>query len=152
LFIRNRAAGRFEGQLDLAVVVGFVEDQELEEKNGVVIVEVEIAAGFHSAFYGVPDSLRAFVQHFRDTAGVWFRYPFVLGHGAGEFGGFLKDGHHSLVMEMGEHLAHRRALRYGSCLQSAVWKGLEQVEEDGVVAAPRVQQRVEQRSILENPA
>src|SRR5262249_29246816 len=62
-----RASRQFEGQLDLAVMIALVEDQELDQKNRMSEVKVHVATCFDSVLYRVANSSGAFVQHLRNA-------------------------------------------------------------------------------------
>src|SRR6266704_3042737 len=91
--IRQRAACRLEGQLDLAVVVALVPDHVLKQEDRVVVVDLHVMGCFHPALDRVADRLGAVVQHLREAIGVALVHPLLLGQVSGELGRILGDEH-----------------------------------------------------------
>src|ERR1700675_3845360 len=83
VLIRQRAARRLEGQLDLAVVVALVPDHVLKQEDRVVVVKVHVLASFHPALDRVAHRLGAVVQYLREAIEVALVPPFLLGQGSG---------------------------------------------------------------------
>ena len=116
----------------------------LKQQDRVIVVKVHVPTCLHSALYRIADRLRAVVQHLRDATRVTLDHPLFLGQVSGELGGILEDEHKSYEVDVCEQLRDAWAAFDRPGLQAALREGAEQVEEDGVVPVPGVQQNVEQ--------
>jgi len=110
-------------------------------------VDLHGAAGLDPVLDRVPQGLRAVGEHPRESATVSLRGPLFLGQGPGEFGSVLEDEDEPAVVDVREELADRRAARRRPEIPHGLREGPKQVDEDGVVPVPGVQQSFEQASI-----
>ena len=96
-----------------------------------------------------PRTARRLVGQLRacEAAAIAFRGPLFLGQGPGEFGRVLLDEDEPAVVDVREELADRRATRRRPEIPHGLREGPKQVDEDGVVPVPGVQQSFEQASI-----
>jgi hypothetical protein len=140
-------SGLLQGEFDLAVVVAFVPDHVLEKKDGVVEVEIHWAAGFDLAADGFAYGFGALVQIGGQAAAVVVGRPFFCRYGVGESGGILLDEDQTGVVDVGEVLADGGAGFRGPKVERAFWDKMKQIDEDGVVTVPGVDERVEERLV-----
>jgi hypothetical protein len=80
--------------------------------------------------------------------GVALVHPLLLGQVSGELGGILAEEHKSYIVDVREQLRDGRAASHHPGLQTALRQGAEQVEQDGVVPIPGVQQGLEQALVV----
>src|SRR5579859_4030861 len=142
--IAQRAARQLEGQLDLTVMVCFVPEHMLEQGDGVVVMKVHPPTCVHSTLYGVPHRLGAIVQPLRDTTRVKLGDPFLLGYLSGKLRSVFEDEHKPYIVDVCEQLRDGWAALHRPDLQPALRESTEQVDQDGVVPIPRVQQSLKQ--------
>src|SRR5271157_260915 len=150
--IGYREARQLEGQLDLTMMVALVPDHVLQQQDRVVIVKVHLPACLHPALHCVSDHLGAVVQHLRDAVRVPLNRPLFLGclslrNLSGELGGVLRHKDESHIMDVCEHLRDRRAVLHRPRLQPTLRDGAKQVDQNGVVPVPRIQQSCEERLV-----
>ena len=148
LFIVERAAHRFERELDLTVMVAFVPDHVLEHEDRMVVVPVHVAARLQSALDRIPHRQRAVVQHRRDSITVMLRPPLSFGQRFAELGSILVDEHESHIVDVHEQLRGGRTAVYRPGVHPAVRERAQQIDQDRVVSIPGVQQSIEQRTVL----
>jgi hypothetical protein len=101
-------------------------------------------ACLHPALYRGAHRLGAVVQHLRDATRVTLGHPLFLGQVSGELGGLLEDEHKSYKVDVCEQLRDGWAALHRPGLKPALREDAEQVEQDGVVPVPAVQQSLNQ--------
>jgi hypothetical protein len=94
--------------------------------------------------YRVPHGLGAIVQHLREAARVVLGDPLFLGRVSGELEGVLEDEHQSYIVDVCEQLRDGWAALHRPGLQAALRERAEQVEQDGVIPIPGVEQSLKQ--------
>ena len=109
-----------------------------------VVMEVHVAVCFHPALYGVPHDLSAIVEHLRDAVRVTLGGPLFLRRLSGELGGVLEDEHEPYIVDVREQLPDGWAALHRPHIQPAFRHDAKQVDQDGVVAVPGVEQSFEQ--------
>ncbi len=80
--------------------------------------------------------------------GVALVHPLLFGQVSSKLGGILGDKHKPYVMYVREHFRDGRAARHHPGLEPALRQGAKQVEQDGVIPIPGVQQGVEQALVV----
>ncbi|HMF79474.1 MAG TPA: hypothetical protein VK604_27685 [Bryobacteraceae bacterium] len=73
-----------------------------------------------------------------------FDHPLFLGQVSGELGGILQDEYKSYKVDVCEQLRYGWAALHRPDLQPALRERAEQVEQDGVVPIPGVQESLKQ--------
>jgi hypothetical protein len=129
-------------------MVALVPDHVLEEQDGMIVVEVHGVAGLHPALHRVAHHLGAVIQHLRDAARFTLPQPFFLGQVSGELGGVLGDEHQPHIVDVREHLRDGWAALHGSDFQSFLREDAKQVEQNGIVPVPGIEQDFKQASTL----
>src|SRR5947208_10847421 len=112
-------------QLDLSLVVPLVPDHVLYEQNRVIVMQIRAGACLDLALDSFPYRCCALVQHRCHPVAIPLRPPLFLGHSASELGRILRDQHHTNVMDVHEHLPHRRAALHSPSLQSTLWHKID---------------------------
>jgi hypothetical protein len=125
-------------------MVALVPDHVLEQEDRVIVVKVHLLACLYPALYRVSHSLGTVVQHLRDATSVPLDHPLFLGQVSGELRGVFRDQHKSYKVDMCEQLRDRWATLHRPGLEPALREGAEQVEQDGVVPIPGIQQSLKQ--------
>jgi hypothetical protein len=92
---------------------------------------------------GVPHCLGTFVQHFRDAIGIALDRPLFFGQVSSELRGVFGDEHQSYIVDVCEKLRDGWAALHRLGVQSVLWERAQQVDQDGVVSVPGVQQGTE---------
>jgi len=149
--IGDRATRSLEGELDLSVVVAFVPEHVLEEEHRVVVVKFHGPGLFRPALHRIAHGAGAVDQHLRETVGVALVAPFGPGQGLRreslrELGSVFSDEYQAHVVDVGEELSDGRAVRQRPGLQSAGGESTEQIDQDGVVPIPGIEESVEELS------
>src|SRR6516164_11514889 len=108
------------------------------------IVKIHLPARLYLTLYRVAHHLGAVVQHLRDATRVTLDRPLFLGQVSRELGGVLGDENKSYIVDVREQLRDRWAALHRPGLQSAFRERAEQVDQDGVVPVPGVQQNLKQ--------
>src|SRR6266446_5857198 len=80
----------------------------------------------------------------RNAIWVAFGRPLFLGEASGELGGVLEDEHKSYKVDVCEHLRDGWAALHRPGLQPALRQRAKQVDQDGVVPVPGIQQSLKQ--------
>jgi hypothetical protein len=107
--IGYRAARCLQGQLDLTVMVTFIEDQELQQLHRVREAAVEGSIGIDAVRHCVPHPFGALLGHLRDAMSIAFGAPLVSRDLAGVLRSVLQHRHHPLVVHVRKHLTECRA-------------------------------------------
>src|SRR5215472_7607061 len=129
-----------EGQLYLAMVIAFVPDHVLEHEDRVIVVEVHLLARFEPAPDRFADGLGALGQHLCDTVGVALVGPLLIWYWCGELGYVLFDEDEPDIVDVSEEFGDGWAVLHRFEFKAAVWKSAQQVDEDGVVPVPGIEQ------------
>ncbi len=83
----------------------------------------------------------------RDATRITLDRPLFLGQFSGELRGVLEDEHKSYKVDVCEQLRDGWAALHRPGLQPALGESAEQVEQDGVVPVPGVQQSLKQAMV-----
>jgi len=113
-----------------------------------IVVDPHVPSCVYCAFDCFPHGSGAVVQHLRDSATVRFERPLLLRQFSGELGGVLENEYQTDEVDMCERLTDAWACLRGLYFEPTLRKGSEQVNQNGVVPVPRIQQNVEQALIL----
>src|SRR5208283_206583 len=125
-------------------MVALVPDHVLQQEDRVVVVKVHATACLHPGLYRVPDRLGALVQHLRDATNMTLDRPLFLGQVSGKLGGVLGDQHESHIVDVYEQLRDGWAAQHRPSVKFALRECAVQVEQDGIVAVPGVEQSLKQ--------
>src|SRR5690349_3142180 len=136
-------AGEFESEFDLSMMIALVPNHVLKKKDRVVVVEFHLAAGEHFAFYGVAHGIGAVAKHAGDVVRIRFGGPFFFGQWTLEFGRVFGKEDQPAVVHMREQLGEPRTVGVGSDCKGIGGQRAEEVDEDGVVAVPGVEEGFE---------
>src|SRR5581483_1720728 len=120
-------------------MVTLVPEHVLKQENRVVVMKIHSATRLHPALYRVPHRYGAVVEHLRDPAAVTLDRPLLLGHCSGEFRSVFEDQYQAYIVNVGEQLRDGWAALDRPDIQSAVRELVQQVDQNGIVAVPRVQ-------------
>ena len=140
LVVADRMARQLECQLDLAVMVALVPQHELEHQDRVVVVEVHVPTCQHPPPHRIPHRQGTVGQHLRDAIAVTLDHPLFLRYVPRKLGSLLEDGHEPLMVDVHELLRDGRTALHRLDFQPTLGEGAQQVEHDGVVPVPGIQQ------------
>jgi len=140
-------AADFKGQLDLTVMIALVPDHVLEKEDGVIVVKLHVLAFFDLALHRVAHRFGALIQPLRDAIGITLGKPLGFGQGSSKFRCVFGEKHEPDVVDVGEHFGDGWTVSHRSGFQSAFRESAEQVDQDCIVAIPRVEQNLKQALI-----
>ena len=125
-------------------MIPLVPNHVLQEQNRVIVVQVHLLTQLEPTFHRIAHGLSALLEHLGDVTHIALFRPLFLGQTSSNLRCILEHEDQPNEVNVREHLRDGRAIQRGSSLESARWDGAKQVQQDRVVAIPRIEQRLEQ--------